>query len=347
MSGEGDGERKSDLLSPWRTLLRKLWPAAESSATTTIIKDQEEHHDCEDDPRGSNRKSQEEWEEAVSKLFGGLSSSLTTASCGITDIRHVQQFHNWDCGIACLQMVADWLLFSIAAPADNSNKADDPRLLRGRDWMLQQVGTESIWTVDLVYILQLLRWEQQQQKQTESSTTCFSYLFCSKTLSVNEDLSQFSYYKDAFAQDRIRVQMRFARVAELRLPTLQLSSSLRMDQVIDCIQKSRCVAIALVDNHFLVGQSRSGNADNKPYSGHYILLTGLSEDGDHIRQAAEKDPLTTASDNNDGVLRYCLVVRNPGSRETVSYFTTTHFERAWRAPGTDEDIIFVVQKACD
>jgi len=260
------------------------------------------------------------WEDVAHKL---MKDSTTMRQHGVTELKHVQQLSNWDCGVACLLMAVEWLCDG----ASSSHDVDEQR-----DWMLEQAGTQSIWTMDLVWILYCLK---KQQRLKFLSLPSFSYLFCSQTLSVNEDLSDYSYYRDAFSQDRIRVQKRFAAVNELQLPVFQMSH-LSIERVTDCIQRNNCIAIALVDNRLLLGKA------NQPYSGHYVVLAGISCNESHIEEAKRKEGPSLFV-LGEAETKSCLVVQNPGSTESVSYFTLRHFERAWRAKGTDEDIVFIVK----
>ena len=81
------------------------------------------------------------------------------------------------------------------------------------------------------------------------------------------------------------------------------------------------------------------NADNA-FVGHYVVLVGVSYDAAHVQEAMKHDSQSPWHDDT----KLCLAVKNPGSGLPVSYFTMHHFERAWRTPGTDDDIIFVVMR---
>lgn len=60
-------------------------------------------------------------------------------------LQHIPQQATWDCGIACLQMI----LTHVAASAPFSSLSIPP----SRDALLARVGTRSIWTIDLLYLL--------------------------------------------------------------------------------------------------------------------------------------------------------------------------------------------------
>lgn len=278
------------------------------------------------DANSEQEEEEKQWENVVEKLFGGgrsddsdeLSGRIGRTATTPSTIQHIRQQESWDCGIVCLQMALQWLGIAV----------DRARLL-------SLVGTKSIWSIDLVCILQ-----EVTASSPNSSCLELNYLFCSKTLSVNESLSGFRYYQAAFARDRIRVRDRFGKARELQLPMLQTSRGLELPILVDCLRRRNCIAIALVDNHILRNPGCSNDETTKTtaaaYTGHYIVLVGISDDSDHVRQAVGDDA-TTVHD-------YCLVAHNPGVDDRISYYTVEHFERAWRAPGTDEDIIFLVKQ---
>lgn len=250
-------------------------------------------------------EEEQAWGDAICTLFRSCESY---ADKGVATIHHVRQEQSWDCGIACLQMAAAWLGLSNYS----------------RDWMLGRASTESIWTVDLVFVLQNLRRDN------------FAYLFCSRTFGINESLQDVRYYAAAFAEDRVRVSRRFQHIKEQEWPTAHMSR-LSIQSVVACIQRRNCIAIVLVDNHIL-RPNLSHRIDT--YVGHYILIAGTSDDPHHLRQAADAAGNSTTSGQKHD---YCLVVHNPGCDSTVSYYTCPHFECSWRANGTDEDILFLVK----
>jgi hypothetical protein len=79
-----------------------------------------------------------------------------------------------------------------AASGDHDNQ---------RDWMLQQLQTQSVWTVDLVLLFDQLIRSSGSISQQEAS-----FLFSSNTLQVNETLGDIGYYRAAFLEDQQRVR---------------------------------------------------------------------------------------------------------------------------------------------
>lgn len=100
-----------------------------------------------------------------------------------TQLSHIAQESTWDCGIACVQMVLTfaysllppevgqeamhgWVNDRPARPPSMRDRRPDPDLTRlrqvkeedvGRAALLAKVDTESIWTIDLLFLLQVRR----------------------------------------------------------------------------------------------------------------------------------------------------------------------------------------------
>eukprot|EP00984_Skeletonema_dohrnii_P022944 scaffold12056_cov71-Skeletonema_dohrnii-CCMP3373.AAC.1 len=59
----------------------------------------------------------------------------------VTPIRHINQVDTWDCGLACIQMVINWL--------NNNCSATQEEQEEQRRWMMDFVKAKSLWTIDL------------------------------------------------------------------------------------------------------------------------------------------------------------------------------------------------------
>jgi hypothetical protein len=224
-------------------------------------------------------------------------------------------------------------------------------------WMIEFVESKSIWTIDLVVLLQYIL--SCTPRTSTNNTTIdsaivkderecslgfqvnlpqnFSYLFCSTKFEVEKSYSNLDYYQDAFPLDELRIQKLFDMAHGQTLPMLQ-TTHLNLQVLVDVISHKGVVAIVLLDNVIL------RNLPSSEYSGHYVILCGISYDEDLIHYAQLNYP-----DENDNTPNYdfCIAIKNPGSWKHVEYVTPSIFEEAWRARGTDEDVIFIAKHAQD
>jgi hypothetical protein len=329
------------------------------------------------------------WNQAVAKLLRrskfltpAAGSRTKTTSNLYKPIPHVRQVETWDCGVACLQMAWMWLNDSPSCSASSRSiqtnttnstdtDTDDSNTMEAantgdhnnhRDWMLQQLQTQSVWTVDLVLLLDhLIRSSGGSSRSSIQQEV--SFLFSSNTLQVNETLGDIGYYRAAFLEDQRRVREHFEEIKRRQLLTV-LQRCLPLEQIVALVQEPDCIAICLVDNVVLLAHDDNENVDDNDkntgemictvdttdgnhagrqqqqhlhgvddtYAGHYILLQGTSCQDYHLQQAGG-----TSIDAG-----YCFVVQNPGCSGTT-YLSPDRFERAWRAKGTDEDILFVAK----
>jgi len=214
-------------------------------------------------------------------------------------------------GVACSQMILAWLRNGVNL--DTMSHKDE------RQWMLDTLGTQSIWTIDLMLLLTTMC--------SKDDANC-SFLFCSKTLGVDGQHNSLHYYEKAFGKDQIRVDRLFDKADEIGLNMVCLSH-LGLAQVIRLVSQPYIVAIVLLDNSVLRQVRQS-------YAGHYVILCGMSCDPVHVRKAKRSDRKSTDE--------YCLVIKNPGSDNEVDYVSPFLLEQAWRAKGTDDDIIFVAKR---
>lgn len=190
-----------------------------------------------------------------------------------------------------------------------------------RQWMLDTLGTKSIWTIDLLVLLNTMC-----QQDANNKNKC-SFMLCSKTLGVDREHNSLHYYEKAFSKDEVRVGSLFAKANDLGL-NMVCVSHVGLAQVIRLVAQPDTVAIVLLDNSILRGTRKS-------YAGHYVILCGMSCDPFHVHKAKKSDRKSTDD--------YCMIVKNPGNENEIDYVTPHLLERAWRATGTDDDIIFVTK----
>lgn len=205
----------------------------------------------------TNPSPQAQWDDVLRILFPSSSATTTTTikSNGITVLPyHIEQLHHWDCGVTCLQMIFSWLFISDVSSHNkemmNTNITTCNDL---REWMIATIQTESIWTIDLVYLLHEFCQQHQHQQREKlpeqidtigtfrrddiiSSYSKFTFVMMTKSsLIVNHDndINQnnnerhenhnnklddsyyihLPYYKDTFVQDRVRIQQRLRQMA--------------------------------------------------------------------------------------------------------------------------------------
>lgn len=346
------------------------------------------------------------WDTALSALLRSWSPS-SSSSRTLTHrppppalIRHIRQEEIWDCGIACMQMIFNWLEEvedkDIVGGSGSGSGGDfesltpdnmPPEQRIRRKAILDAINTQSVWTVDLVLLLDryikgnknLLHVAQHRQPNDYTDNdvntdTDTSYLFCSTSaLRVNENLHNYAYYEKDYNEDKIRVNRIFEVIQKEKLPVFQLQQpkqgdgggcdcednstssnnvGLTMSEVIRLISKPNCIALALVDNSILKPKERTTtgdgggagghghehnnngcNDDDSTYAGHYIILTGAN--------SINVDETKFDDEHDEMHRQQRLVIVNPASSEPTSLISYDHFERAWRASGTDEDIIFI------
>ncbi|XP_076941522.1 guanylyl cyclase 1-like [Bidens hawaiensis] len=206
------------------------------------------------------------------------------------NVPHIKQTRTWDCGLFCVLMVLKTL---------NVNHYDIKDLEAF-------CGTNSIWTVDLAYLLQKL-------------SITFSYI--TVTLGANPNFSLETFYEKQLSDDIIRVNMLFQRSQEAGINIE--CRSIKGDEIALLILSGKYIVIALVDQYIL---SQPWTEDvyvsdfysrSSGYSGHYIVICGY-------------DALTDEFE-----------IRDPASsrfRETIS---SRCLEKARKSFGTDEDILLI------
>lgn len=277
--------------------------------------------------------------EAVATLLRGKSTPVEKT---YTHVQHIRQVSTWDCGIACLQMVLQWL-HSIDAEICIEDVATGRDPIVDRTNLLDRVATQSIWTVDLVILLENLLKENGNTNDKPNRVNT-SYLFCSEVWGVNIQHSTTGYYEKAFVSDSARVDMLCKEMSRLNLPVL-CPYHLDFHQMINVISNPHCVAILLVDNQILMkeetGVDGDHDANQDAYMGHYVIVCGISMDPDHLVQAFSSDEVTSEAPIDP----YCIALANPGISKPIMFVSPSKLERAWRADGTDCDVVFVAKHA--
>ena len=166
-----------------------------------------------------------------------------------TDVPHVRQTHNWDCGLACALMVLKALVAradadektnthaatKALAPSHSARRADLPTLRR-------RCATTSVWTIDLAHLLR-------------SFDVCDVALF-TVTIGANPAFSKETFYKDSIKDDEARVSKLFAAAADAGILVEKRSVCLR--NVKRWAASAEWILIVLVDKRALVFERDSG-----------------------------------------------------------------------------------------
>ncbi|ESN98538.1 hypothetical protein HELRODRAFT_185838 [Helobdella robusta] len=211
-------------------------------------------------------------------------------------IHHVRQHSNWDCGLACVQMIL---------------KTYDKNIDNFKSVCVRLNLKTSIWTIDLAYILQYYH---------------IAHKFMTITLGVDEAYSKKSFYKDNYDEDSARVEAMFNNAGEAGVNITECSVG--MDEIVKHLKSNRPI-IVLIDWNIVKWTSSLplkcqcfGNVMKKvtSYQGHYILLNGYNEK------------------------KKSIYYHNPEKSDVVHNIRLDVLEKARKAHGTDEDIIFIMSE---
>ncbi|XP_003974771.1 protein GUCD1 isoform X1 [Takifugu rubripes] len=217
----------------------------------------------------------------------------------LLNVPTIQQQYHWDCGLACSKMVLRYL-----HPVSEED-------FEKTCWELKL--TQSVWTIDLAYLMRHLD---------------IRHCFCTQTLGVDKGFRTQSFYKKHFDTEEDRVNKLFQNAESKGVVVKKCSVSV---QEIQAHLEQGHVAIVLVNAVVLKCEDCSSPVKyccflpvgqkcfcRKPeYQGHFIVLCGFNK--------------TTGS----------IYYNNPAYFDRVCCTSFQNFEDAWRSYGTDEDILFV------
>ncbi|XP_019439422.1 PREDICTED: protein GUCD1 isoform X2 [Lupinus angustifolius] len=206
------------------------------------------------------------------------------------EVPHINQIYTWDCGLACVTMVLKTI---------GINDCDIQSLA-------ELCCTNSIWTVDLAYLLQRF-------------SVTFSYF--TVTYGANPNYCVESFYKEELPNDLVRVDTLFRKAMEAGIDIQ--CRSISGEEISVLILSGKCIAIALVDHNKLshVWQEDDhvpGVFSNNPgYTGHYVLICGYDAEADMFE------------------------IRDPASSKKHNRVSSKSLEEARKAFGTDEDLLLI------
>lgn len=286
-------------------------------------------------PLQANNERDEILDQALQELLGDefvknkfqqcLENNQTDESFVRMRACHMHQQEVWDCGIACLLIILRWIRQDSIGNSESHEEKLSTDEIQERQYLLDAVGTQSIWTPDLVLQLDVLLKQEGRGR----------YLFCSKTFEVVKDYQQVGYYRAAFGSDEERVTRIFEQFAtsDIKSHMVRMEQGVPLPQILDAVCHPNCIALVLVDNAILSNSGKDSKGETS-YIGHYVILCGISQNEEEINMARSLDKAEEAT--------FCLVISNPAFYQpSLSFVLSSRFESARRAWGTDEDIIFL------
>ncbi|KAB2596199.1 protein GUCD1 [Pyrus ussuriensis x Pyrus communis] len=171
------------------------------------------------------------------------------------EVPHINQQDSWDCGLACVLMVFRTL------GIDNCDIQT----------LAELCHTNSIWTVDLAFLLQKFS---------------ISFSYYTVTFGANPNYSGETFYKEQLPNDLERVDNLFQKALEAGINIQRRSIS--REEICFSILSGKYIAIVLVDQYKL---SRSSPDDvfvsdycvsNSGYTGHYVVICGYDTTADEF-----------------------------------------------------------------
>lgn len=218
----------------------------------------------------------------------------------LLNVPAIRQFYHWDCGLACSRMALQYL--HPVSEEEFQNACEVLKL------------TESVWTIDLAYLMHHLG---------------VKHRFCTQTLGVDKGFRNQSFYKKHFETEEERVNELFKH-AESRGVVVK-KSSVCVEELQRHLSQGH-VAIVLVNAVLLVCESCSTAVKyccflspgqpcfcKRPahYQGHFVLLCGFNRN------------------------THTFYYNNPAFADRVCCTSVNNFEEARRSYGTDEDILLI------
>ncbi|KAM9546498.1 protein GUCD1-like isoform 2-T2 [Salvelinus alpinus] len=215
----------------------------------------------------------------------------------------IRQLYHWDCGLACSRMVLKYL-----HPVSDEE-------FQGACWELKL--TQSVWTIDLAYLMCQLR---------------VRHRFCTQTLGVDKGFRNQSFYKKHFDTEEDRVNELFLKAESKGVVVNKCSVTIQ--EIQEHIDQGH-VAIVLVNAVVLVCELCSSPVKyccflpvgqkcfcRKPeYQGHFVVVCGFNR--------------------STG----CIFYNNPAYSDRVCCTSISNFEEARMSYGTDEDILFIFKES--
>ncbi|GLC36565.1 hypothetical protein PLESTM_000460800 [Pleodorina starrii] len=213
------------------------------------------------------------WHEGLASGMVKANASVapTGAASGVqsfvhSHVPHCKQYFNWDCGLACVQMILQASGFPHC----------DYRILR------QFCATTSIWTVDLAHLLRRFG---------------LAVSFFTVTLGPNPAYANESFYMENMEDDERRVSQLFVDAARVGIEVQQRSIS--SEELQFWLLSGSCLVIVLVDKRKLDPWLAAADmclpslcGMELGYTGHYVLVVGYDGVSQEyvVRDPAAQEP---------------------------------------------------------
>ncbi|EFA83974.1 hypothetical protein PPL_03047 [Heterostelium album PN500] len=235
--------------------------------------------------------------------------NATTTTIKLDNIKHIQQKFEWDCGLACLDIILDWwqhqstsnsseveLLTTTATAVDidtennnnnNNNNDNDmvPDLQEDDENSIDTIvsirniiKTKSIWSIDLSEALY---------------TIGIRHCYFTTSIGMNETHKHKPFYVDNWDSDENRILDLF-NLSKERQPPHLFFGGLAINELIKHIKK-QLPAIVLVDSNFLhCSRCRTINGINSSSSSN----NNNNNNDNNINNKNDNNKKTKYTDNN-------------------------------------------------
>lgn len=240
------------------------------------------------------------------RLLSAILFFVTEALLIRMSFPHVLQKESWDCGLACIEAIAERLGKSCE--------------------LARALPDQSVWTIDLV--LYLLERVSLPPRSVRFATTCAG---------VNPDLLTLSFYSSRLTLDAPRVTKEFERARSMGVDISV--EALSLDHIQRKLTERRAVYLVLLDLRWMECKTCGSplRALQFSFAGHYVVLHDYRQDDDTL---VYMDPAASCSERPP-ITKLCADVSSffPGSHADACCMSTRVFDIARQSKGTDQDII--------
>ncbi|OMO76381.1 Guanylyl cyclase [Corchorus olitorius] len=231
------------------------------------------------------------------------------------EVPHINQLYSWDCGLACVLMALTTIGIN--------------------DYNIQNLAelccTNSIWTVDLAYLLQKFSVRFSYYTVTFGANPNYSgetyykviglFTICI-VMMINVNIIEFLLgpkFEEQLPTDLVRVDTLFQKAVEAGINIR--CRSISGEEMSRWMLSGKYIVIALVDQYKL-SHSWVGDVivpglygSDVEYTGHYVIICGYDADADEFE------------------------IRDPASSRKHSRVSSKCLEQARKSFGTDEDLL--------